>query len=144
VTVEVGHLLPVAKAQELAVVTDSGESVTTEMIAEQEVNRVASYYQPFIQPQLPDSAVDPLTEKRIDSFYTELKAIYSEFDSFPAGIKLALFDLIFNLGMTNLCKKWPKLNGCNADENCRRRGIAGERNEYVKALLLNGANTAIV
>jgi GH24 family phage-related lysozyme (muramidase) len=159
VTVGVGHLLSsAAKAQELAFVTDSGESATTEMIAEeykqiaeQEANHAAIYYQSFTQLRLSDSAIDQLTEKHIDSFYTELKTIYSEFDSFPTDIKLALFDLIFNLGMTNLRKKWPKLNGCiaakdwnSAAENCRRRGIADERNEYVKALLLNGANTAIV
>jgi hypothetical protein len=119
-------------------------------IAEQEANHAASYYQSFTPLRLSGSTIDQLTEKHIDSFYTELKTIYSEFDSFPADIKLALFDLIFNLGMTNLRKKWPKLNGCiaakdwNAAENCRRRGIADERNEYVKALLLNGANTAIV
>ena len=157
VTVGVGHLLStVEKAQELAFVTDGGEPASAEMIAEeyalvaaQEANHTASYYQPFTQLQLSDSAIDQLTEKHIDSFYGELKIIYSEFDSFPTDSKLALFDLIFNLGMTSLRKKWPKLNKCvaaqdwsAAAENCRRRGIADERNEYVRTLLLRGAGIA--
>jgi GH24 family phage-related lysozyme (muramidase) len=158
VTVGVGHLLSsVENAKALDFVTMTGELATENMIAEEyqvvstrEANRVASYYQSFTQLRLSDSAIDQLTVKHIDSFYGELKIIYSEFDSFPSDIKLALFDLIFNLGMTSLRKKWPKFNGCIASkdwvaaaDNCRRKGIADERNEYVKALLLSGANIDI-
>jgi GH24 family phage-related lysozyme (muramidase) len=159
VTVGVGHLLTsIEKAQELAFVTGSGELATTEMIAEeykliavQEANRLPGFYQSVAQLRLSDNTIDQLTEKHIDSFYAELKTIYSEFDSFPTESKLALFDMIFNLGMTKLRKKWPKLNGCiaakdwaAAAENCRRRGIADERNDYVRTLLLRGASTEVV
>jgi GH24 family phage-related lysozyme (muramidase) len=158
VTVGIGHLLStVADAEKIPFQKKDGTAATTTEISEeyakvksQEDNRVASYYQQFTQLILSDAEMDALTDKHIDSFYKELKTIYDGFDDFPAEIKLALFDLIFNLGMTALRKKWPKLNACiaardwvAAAENCRRRGIADERNDYVKSLLESGGKTAI-
>lgn len=158
VTVGVGHLLStVADAQHLPFETSQGEAASESQIAEafttvsaQEGNRVASYYKKYTTLMLSDEAIDALTDKHIDSFYGELKRIYSDFDAFPTSVKLALFDLIFNLGMTSLRKKWPKLNACiaandwiAAADNCRRRGIADERNDYVKSLLIDAGNTSI-
>ena len=158
VTIGVGHLLiDVSAAQKLPLQTTSGDIASEDVVAaefalvhQQEGNRVAGYYQSFTALHLSDEAMDALTDKHIDSFYKELKVIYVEFDSFPRNVKLALFDLIFNLGMTALRKKWPKLNGCiagrdwvGAAENCRRRGIADARNDYVKFLLASGDSTSI-
>jgi GH24 family phage-related lysozyme (muramidase) len=158
VTVGVGHLLStVVDAEKIPFQKKDGAAATMAEISgeyakvkSQDGNRVASYYQQFTQLMLSDAAMDALTDKHIDSFYKELKVIYDGFDDFPAEVKLALFDLIFNLGMTALRKKWPKLNACiaardwvAAAENCRRRGIADARNDYVKALLENSGKTAI-
>ncbi len=158
VTVGVGHLLSkVEDAQKVLFQKANGEAASAEdiaaeftRVAEQQGNRVASYYKQFTTLSLSDDTMDQLTNKHIDSFYDELKVIYDDFDTFPSSVKLALFDLIFNLGMTSLRKKWPKLNGCvaakdwaGAADNCRRRGIADERNDYVKTLLLSGADSAI-
>ncbi len=158
VTVGVGHLLSnTYAAQKVFFQTEAGDAASDDVIAEefvllqqQEGNRVASYYKQFTQLHVSDETIDGLTNKHIDSFYQELQIIYSEFDTFPRNVKLALFDLIFNLGMTALRKKWPKLNGCIANrdwvgaaENCRRRGIADARNDYVKSLLERGDETSI-
>lgn len=158
VTVGVGHLLStVEDAQKLPFLDQQGEPATKDMIAEEfatisskDGNRVANYYQQFTLLTLSNSAIDALTDKHIDSFYKELKVIYDGFDEFPSKVKLALFDLIFNLGMTSLRKKWPKLNACIAQKdwlaaasNSRRRGIADERNQYVKDLLASSADSAI-
>lgn len=158
VTIGIGHLVvDVQAAQKLPLQTASGEMASEDAIAaeftlvhQQEGNRVASYYQSFTNLHLSDEAIDALTDKHIDSFYSELKTIYSEFDTFPGNVRLALFDLIFNLGMTSLRKKWPKLNACiaardwkGAADNCRRRGIADARNDYVKSLLESGNTTSI-
>ena len=152
VTVGVGHLLSdVASAQKLPFVQADGQAATAadiaaefDKLAQQEGNRVASYYKQFTTLILTDAEIDNLTDKHIDSFYGELKTIYDGFDDFPSDAKLALFDLIFNLGMTNLRKKWPKMNACvaardwtAAADNCRRRGIADARNDYVKDLFIS-------
>lgn len=150
VTVGIGHLLSTENdAQKLPFKKVSGEQATVEEIqaeftalTQQTANHVASYYKKFTSLSLSNEAMDALTDKHIDSFYKELTVVYDGFDDFPSTVKLALFDLIFNLGMTGLRKKWPKLNACiasrdwlSAAENCRRKGIADERNEYVKGLL---------
>lgn len=158
VTVGVGHLLSEAEdAVKLPFQTIEGQSASNDAIMaefykvqQQEGNRIARYYKQFTQLVLSNDAMNALTDKHIDSFYGELKVIYEDFDSFPSDVKLALFDLIFNLGMTALRKRWPKMNACiaakdweGAAENCRRRGIADARNEYVKSLFLQGGDTAI-
>jgi GH24 family phage-related lysozyme (muramidase) len=158
VTVGVGHLLNQCEdAQKLPFQKADGSLASQENIAEdfkglceQEGNRVASYYKEFTSIVLDDAAIDALTEKHIDSFHQELKIVYDGFDMFPSDVRLALFDLIFNLGMTGLRKKWPKLNACiaakdwlGAAENCRRKGIADARNDYVRELLARGGDTSI-
>ena len=158
VTVGVGHLLAtVDAAQKLPFLNQSGQSVSAEEIAKeytflqtQPGNKLAKFYQPLTKLYLSDEAIDHLTDKHIESFYGELKRIYSDFDDFPSSVKLATFDLIFNLGMTQLKKKWPKFNACVAKkdwsaaaDNCRRRGIADARNDYVKKLLMTASNTTI-
>jgi len=156
-TVGVGHLLKdVGAAEELPFEKNNDEPATQAEISEeynflsqQEGNRVASYYKKFTHLTLSDKAIDALTDKHIDTFYKELTIIYDGFDDFPEDVKLALFDMIFNLGMTGLRKKWPKMNACiarkdwaAAAENCRRRGIADDRNNYVKSLLLASATSS--
>lgn len=159
VTVGVGSLLSkVGDAQKLPFLKESGEYASQEEIGSefnavesQEGNRVASYYQQFTALHLSNDAINDITNEHIETFYKELKVIYEGFDDFPSKAKLALFDLIFNLGMTKLRKKWPKLNACvaasdwaAAAENCRRRGISDDRNDYVKELLLTSSDQSIV
>lgn len=158
VTVGVGHLLTsIEAAQKLPFLRQSGGAASQEDIAsefltikQQEANRVASYYRQFTLLTLTDTSISELTREHIHRFYDELKIIYADFDTYPQEIRLALFDLIFNLGMTKLRKKWPKLNACIAErdwvaaaDNCQRRGIANERNDYVKNLLLNSVDISI-
>lgn len=155
VTIGVGHLLStVEAAMALPLVDAQGKAASDELIAQeyqaikdQPANRVAHFYRPLTQLRLHDEDIDRLTEQHIDHFYHELKVIYDDFDRFPSEVKLATFDLIFNLGMTKLKNRWPKFNGYiakgdwqGASTECRRRGIADERNNYVRDLLLKAAN----
>ena len=154
VTVGVGHLLKdVAAATHLPFEAANGALASEaeivkafEQVSVQESNRVASYYQQFTDLVLADKDIDHLTDKHIDTFYHELTVVYDGFEVFPSKVKLALCDMIFNLGMTGLRKKWPKMNACIAAkdwkataENCQRKGIADERNDYVKSLFLTSA-----
>lgn len=153
VTVGVGHLLAtVDDAKKLSFlqgdIAASAEAIAIEYdkVKSQEMARVASYYKQFTTLHLSEESINQITDKHIDSFYKELKVIYDGFDDFPDSAKLALFDMIFNLGMTGLRKKWPRFNACvanndwaSAANDCRRRGIADERNDYVKKLLVSAS-----
>ena len=113
---------------------------------------LASYYKRFTKLKLTDIEIDKLTNKRIDDFYKELKLIYPDFDKYPSEVKLALFDLIYNLGMTELKNNWPNFNKhikakdwkAAAGESSRKPPISPARNKYVKDLLEKAAKKAAV
>lgn len=155
VTVGVGHLISsVAAAQKLAFKTEKNLPASAadikldyEAVKKQPANRVASFYKKHTKLILPSVEIDKLTNKHIESFESELKRIYIGFDTFPSEVKLALFDLIFNLGMTNLNNRWPTFNAAikakdwqkAADNSNRAAPISAERNKYVKDLLEKAA-----
>lgn len=110
----------------------------------------ASYYKQFTRLHMLDENIEQLLLKHVDSFYQELTQLYRpangyrhNFDEFPDEVQMALFDLIFNLGMTNLRTSWPKFNGAikiedwkTAAAESRRRQVSTARNDYVRDLLL--------
>ncbi len=158
VTVGIGHLLAtLADAQKIPFTNAkktkaSADEIKTdyEKVKKQTKNRIASYYKKYTKLTLSAVEIDKLTNKHIDSFHTELKKIYSGFDDFPENVKLALFDMIFNLGMTNLKNKWPSFNKAIADKDWaeaakqsnRKSPISAARNSYVKELLETAAADA--
>lgn len=110
----------------------------------------ASYYKQFTRLIMLDEDIEALLMKHINSFYRELVQLYNRekgfqrnFDDFPNEVQMALFDMIFNLGMTNLRTSWPKFNGAikiedwkTAAVESRRRQVSTSRNNYVRDLLL--------
>lgn len=160
VTVGVGHLLSsVAEAQKLAFKTGKSMPASAtdiksdyESVKKQASNRLSSFYKNHTKLFLPDTEIDKLTNQHIDSFEKELKLIYSGFDTLPAEVKLALLDLIFNVGMTKLKNNWPTFNAAikakdwqkAADNSSRTSPISAERNNYVKDLLEKAARAAKV
>ncbi len=158
VTVGVGHLITsLAAAQKLNFknaknMPASAAEIKTDYdaVKKQPANRLASSYKKHTKLTLPNNEIDKLTDKHIDSFEKELKTIYTGFNQFPSDVKLALFDMIFNLGMTNLKNTWPTFNAAikakdwqkAADNSNRKAPISAERNKYVKNLLEKAAKAA--
>ena len=158
VTVGVGHLISnLADAQKLAFKSAKGLpasaaeiKIDCDSVKKQPANRVALFYKKYTTLTLPNTEIDKLTNKHIDSFEDELKQIYRDFSTFPPETKMALFDLIFNVGATNLRNKWPNFNAAiNAKDwqqaaNNSKRGIpvSDERNRYVKELLEKAARNS--
>lgn len=152
VTVGVGHLVKdLASAQKLNFKKDNGLPATKddiksdfESVKKQVKNRIFSYYKRFVKLKILDAEIDALTNKHIDSFEKELTVIFPSFSTYPTEVRLALFDIIFNVGMTDLNIKWPnfkkaiKLQNWEvaANESNRKPPISAERNQYVKKLLL--------
>lgn len=112
-------------------------------VKKQPGNRLASFYKRFTKLQMSKQEMDKLTNKHIDSFYKEIKQIFSDFDRFPSEAKLALLDIIFNVGMTDLKNRWPNISkavkakdwGKAALASNRKAPVSAARNKYVKDLL---------
>lgn len=157
VTVGVGHLLAtVDEAKRLAFVTAANGKATAQQIAEdyahvaaQAKGQYAGKYKPFCKLSLPNAEIDRVTEKHIDSFHRELRVLYPRFDRFPSPARLALFDMIFNMGATRLRSKYPKMNRAISEddwaeaaiESNRVFPIAPVRNAYVRGLFQSAAKS---
>jgi GH24 family phage-related lysozyme (muramidase) len=163
-TIGVGHMLPNASATAglTLYVKKTGMPATADQKkAEYEAvmkepgpgTHAASWYKSKTTLMIKREDADALTKEHIRSFEAELKNIYTAsayapgFDKFPESVRLALFDMIFNLGATGLSKKWPKFNEAiakgdwaKAADNCNRPDVQVQRNNYVKGLLQQAAD----
>ncbi len=155
VTVGIGHMLPSAEiAKDITFVNKLTGAVATKKEIEDEFALIkskaygAAYparrFKSSTQLKITDSTINQLTNKHIASFESELKIIYgaNEFSAYPENVKMALFDMIFNLGMSKLKSGYPKFNKYikakdykNAAMESHRNGISAQRNQYVKDLL---------
>lgn len=158
VTVGVGHLLKdLASAQKLNFkksnnmpASKSEIKADYDAVKKQSKNRIASFYKKHVVLKLLDADMNALTNKHIDSFESELKRIFTDFSTYPTEVKFALFDIVFNVGMTDLNNKWPSFKTAikakdwtkAAKESNRKTPVSAERNKYVKDLLeKSAANT---
>ncbi|MBU2970758.1 hypothetical protein KO527_15510 [Pseudoalteromonas sp. C2R02] len=95
-----------------------------------------------------DTDINIQRKNHIDTFYSELVSVYKKtngfkdhFDNFPIDVQKALFDMIFNLGQTNLRNKFIKFNDAikqekwdEAAKQSNRPDVNSMRNGYVKGL----------
>ena len=155
VTVGVGHMMATAQdASKIAFVSAASGSPASKKEIEDEYALIKSMpfgnsyparrFKSSTKLKLTDITINEITNKHIVSFESELKQIYgaTEFNKHPENVKLALFDMIFNLGMPKLKNNYPKFNRFikagdykSAALESNRKGIAAERNKYVKDLL---------
>lgn len=159
VTVGVGHLIAtVANAQTLPFIDNVSRTKATaaqikaafDAVSKQPKNRLASFYKAHTRLSLTQIEIDKLTNAHIEKFYKELKLLYPDFDKYPEEARLSLFDLIFNVGMTNLKLTWPIFNKAvkdkdwqlAADNSNRAAPVSAARNKYVKDLLEAAAKSS--
>ncbi|MEE1675022.1 hypothetical protein SNR37_000344 [Agarivorans aestuarii] len=161
VTVGVGHMMPDVKAAQKVpfTVSATGLPATAKQIEDDfntiknkwssvDANNipVARYYKQFTLLELSDSEIDKSINKHIASFEKELNSFYgsNSFSAYSDNVKLALFDMIFNLGLTKLKSKFPKFNAHikagdfkKAAIESNRPQLSPDRNTYVRNLLSN-------
>lgn len=158
VTVGVGHLIKdIASAQKLNFKKSDNKPASKEEIKadyetvkKQPTNRLASFYKKHTKLHLSVADINTLTNKHIDNFESELKKIFPDFSTYPSEVRLALFDIIFNVGMTDLNNKWPNFKKAVKDKDWtaaakasnRKAPISAERNKYVKDLFEKAAAAA--
>ncbi|TMP16973.1 hypothetical protein [Pseudoalteromonas sp. S2893] len=157
VTVGVGHLLKDVEAAKKVpfTVRDTGVVATTKQI-EDEFKLIKSRpfgkdegfgrFKPFTKLIITEVVANAQVDQHIKTFESELKRIYgaSEFASYPDDVKLTLFDLIFNLGMTKLKDTFPNFNKYMKAQDFKkaaiesnRKDVSAERNAYVRNLLVS-------
>jgi len=155
VTVGVGHMMPSSEeAKKVAFINAVSGAAATKKEIEDEFALIkskpfgAAYnyrrFKSYTKLKLSDSTINEITNKHIVIFEGELKRIYgaAEFKTHPKNVKLTLFDMIFNLGMRKLNTRYPKFNKYikandykNSALESNKKGVAAERNLYVKNLL---------
>jgi GH24 family phage-related lysozyme (muramidase) len=155
ITVGVGHLLPHPQAatRQAFIHRDSQQPASdAEIRAEFRHLLTLNYgqhhsaagFRHHTRLELPDEQIDRLTRQHINHFSQELADLYGAdaLAAMPEPVQLALYDMIFNLGLPKLKHGFPRFNhhirnrnwAAAADES-HRRGISESRNRHVHDLL---------
>jgi GH24 family phage-related lysozyme (muramidase) len=162
VTVGVGHMIPNAGdaaglafyVRKTAVpATEEQKKAEYEAVLKETMGKVASWYKSKTSLFMKPADIDALTHEHIQSFEKELRNLYSTsayppgFEKFPEEVRLALFDMIFNLGAAKLKNSYLSFNLAiakadweKAASECFRKGIQLTRNNYVKDLFQKAAD----
>ncbi|TQF72620.1 pesticin C-terminus-like muramidase [Pseudoalteromonas luteoviolacea] len=166
VTVGAGFLVSDAKALTKMTLRDkstkkaaSREQKAKEFatIAKLPEGRLASWYEQHCQLYLPHEECLKLLEKKIAEFEQELAALFSAqngylpFKKMPSNVQLALLDMAYNLGTTNLSRAWPKLlnairteNWSAAAKECKRKHVSTARNKATAKLFLQSGSVGLL
>jgi len=110
------------------------------------------FYRNSTSPELRQSDGDALLLLRWQQDEAALRAIYASYDALPDAAKLALHDMIFNLGASALRHEYPHLHAAieaadfpGAAAECTRHGISVERNLWtVQQFQIAAKTTSLV
>ncbi|TWB80089.1 phage lysozyme [Nitrospirillum amazonense] len=110
----------------------------------------AAHYENDSDLRITQATANTLLDAHLDSDHLHLKLIYPKFDDFPDDAKLALFDMIYNLGAGRSKTRHHRAAGlmaystmnhainsgdwAKAAKCCFRHGIQAERNKVTAAL----------
>jgi GH24 family phage-related lysozyme (muramidase) len=151
VTVGVGLMLPDAKAaQALPFVVGTRAATPEEIAAEyarvgaMAMGRASAFYKTPTVLVLTQQTIDAKLTSVLAGFEADLKAQFPHYDGLPDGVKMALLDMIYNLGPAGLFKGFPHLVAAiqtgawqQAAEHCIRRGPSTARNDWTREQFLS-------
>jgi GH24 family phage-related lysozyme (muramidase) len=151
VTVGVGLMLPDAKAAEaLPFVLGTRAATPQEIAAEyarvnaMPMGRSSEFYKIPTSLVLTQQTIDAKLTSVLAGFETDLRGQLPHYDALPDGIKMALLDMIYNLGPVGLFKGFPHFVAAiqtgawaQAAEHCTRRGPGPARNDWTKEQFLS-------
>jgi len=115
----------------------------------------AKHYEKVTDLMITLATASSLRDSHIDADYSQLQLIYPQFDSFPDDAKVALFDMIYNLGAGHGKMRHHRATGLRAyvtmnaainrgdwgtaAKYCLRHGIPATRNDATAQLFNNCA-----
>jgi len=148
VTVGVGLMLPnAAAAQKLSFIVGDRSATEDEIVAEFErvhqmaMGRPAQFYHQAASLTLPQAEIDALLRTVLLGFEGELRAALSGYDGFPDSVKMALLDMVYNLGPAGLLHGYPRLikaveagNWAQAAALSFRHGPGAARNQWTQQM----------
>jgi GH24 family phage-related lysozyme (muramidase) len=151
VTVGVGLLLPDAKAaQALPFVLDTRPATPEEIAAEyarvdaMTIGRASAFYKVPASLTLTQQTIDTKLSTVLAGFESDLRTEFPHYDTLPDGVKMALLDMIYNLGPAGLFRGFPHLVAAvqagawvQAAEHCMRRGPGTARNAWTREQFLS-------
>jgi GH24 family phage-related lysozyme (muramidase) len=151
VTVGVGLMLPDAKAAEALPFVLEGRSATSAELAAEfarvdamAIGRLPAFYKQVASLELSQEAIDARLSAILQGFDADLCGRIPHYDSFPDGVKMALLDMIYNLGPGELFNGFPHLMAAveagswtQAAACCMRRGPSPERNAWTREQFLS-------
>ncbi len=153
VTVGVGSMLPDARAAALMPFLADERAATAEQI-QKEFDRIsalakgkaAAFYKTAGGLRLPDEAIDAKLRDVLEGFEGYLKAHVGGYDLLPEAARLALLDMVYNLGPGKLFHEYPKLiaaiekgDWTAAAAASLRRGPSAARNTWTRDQFLSAA-----
>jgi GH24 family phage-related lysozyme (muramidase) len=157
VTVGVGLMLPDAKsAQALPFILNNRAASPEEIAAEyarvdaMTLGHASSFYKTPASPQLTQQTIDTKLSAVLQCLETDLRIQFPRYDTFPDAIKMALLDMIYNLGPAGLFHGFPHLIAAvetgawaQAAEHCIRRGPSPARNDWTRQQFLSAVVSTI-
>ena len=157
VTVGVGLMLPDARAAQALPFLLNNRPATPEEIAAEYTRvdalpqgRAAAAYKTPNSLELNPQTIDAKLLSVLENFEADLRTEFLHYDTFPDAIKLALLDMIYNLGPQGLFHGFPHLisaiqtgNWSLAADHCTRRGPAPARNDWTREQFLSSVATTI-
>ncbi|MDQ2711170.1 MAG: hypothetical protein M3Y24_02860 [Acidobacteriota bacterium] len=159
VTIGVGHMIPAcAAAQQLQfVMRGTSQNATYDQIA-QDYNSVhdqrsgmrADLYSSFTRLEMTPVVVTNLLTKDIAVMESGVRLSFRGYDSYPSSAQDALLDMAFNLGVSGLIIKFPRLKLAAESSDwhvcalqCQRSGISQDRNDRTKAMFENACSAPV-
>jgi GH24 family phage-related lysozyme (muramidase) len=151
VTVGVGLMLPDATAAQALPFVIGARAATPEEIAAEyarvdamALGRASSFYKIPASLELTQQTIDAKLSSVLEGFEADLRAQFPHYDVLPDGVKMALLDMIYNLGPAGLFKGFPHLVAAvetgawaQAAEHCMRRGPGEARNNWTREQFLS-------
>jgi GH24 family phage-related lysozyme (muramidase) len=157
VTVGVGLMLPnAAAAQALPFVLAQRPASPSEIAAEYArvdaltLGRLPVFYKSPASLELSQQTIDQKLTSVLEGFESDLRTQLPHYDTLPDSVKLALLDMIYNLGPAGLFKGFPHLIAAiqtgsweQAAAHCIRRGPSPQRNNWTREQFLSAVGTTI-
>ncbi len=157
VTVGVGLMLPDAQAAQ-ALPFLAGSQMATPAEAASEFARIhampmareASFYKVAGSLELTQETIHANLRMVLEGFEDDLRKEVSQYDGLPDGVKMALLDMVYNLGPAGLFRGFPHLMAAvkagewaQAASCCARRGPGPVRNAWTREQFLGAVSATI-